>query len=364
MNLQITVSKNDPNQLEDLLTSNVGVPFSGIDWPRGTGATVATARAKILMDAGIKALRGWRLSSVRKEPFRILSCDGGGYRGLYSAIILGRLEDVWLDWLTSVDFFAGTSTGAIVAMGLACGYSPKDMADLYRLQGKDIFSDSIGDDIRDLGKLIGAEWDNKNLKRALEGLFGNKKLGEIKKTVLVVAFDLDVWDRNYNTRTWKPRVFNNYEDEDLNESVVDVLMATCAAPTYFPTYNGFIDGGVAANNPAMCAVAGAIKMGISIPDIRLLSVGTGKNPQYIEGDHDWGQAQWVMPITDMLMDGGMDVVDYQCKRVLGEEHYLRLNTALETRIELGDVSKSEEIERAANAVSFDRVKKDFWKITE
>jgi hypothetical protein len=165
------------------------------------------------------------------------------------------------------------------------------------------------------------------------------KLADLQKKVLIPTFDLDNEDKD--SRNWKPKFLHNFTrpGNDGHVSVVDAALRTSAAPTYFPSYQGFIDGGVVVNNPAMCAVANAIKGGVRLEDIRLLSVGTGFNPHVVRGDrHDWGRSQWICHIIQLMMDGMPGVADYQCQHLLGES-YARLDVLLEQVIELDDVAR-------------------------
>jgi hypothetical protein len=111
-------------------------------------------------------------------------------------------------------------------------------------------------------------------------------------------------------------------------------------------------GGVAANNPSMCALAQALdpKTGKQhLGDVRLLSVGTGACPKRIEGDHDWGLAQWAPNLLGIVFDGVAGVADFQCRQVLGE-HYHRLDVVLdEPGIGLDDCEAIPELERRAEA---------------
>ncbi|AZU46882.1 hypothetical protein C3B79_1092 [Aeromonas hydrophila] len=119
--------------------------------------------------------------------YRILSLDGGGLRGLITAKILERLneEESIAGWLDSVDLVAGTSTGGIIALGLSAGKSPNDLANLYMEKGRRIFDDSVFDNVRDLGKTIGADYSNQNLKSELRDFFGGIKLNELQKKVVI-----------------------------------------------------------------------------------------------------------------------------------------------------------------------------------
>ena len=259
----------------------------------------------------------------KTTAYRILSMDGGGIRGLYAAVLLERLTREVPTLVDGVDLVAGTSTGGIIALGLAHGLAPADLVALYRDPAKEIFDDSWLDDLKDLGGLTGADYDNDKLKTLMEDVFGKKtRLKQLKKRVLVPTFDLDNESPDPGKRMWKPKFFHNYPgpDSDGGELVVDVALRTSAAPTYFPTYQGYIDGAVVANNPAMAALAQALDAGTgkqALQDVRLFSLSTGVNPAYVAGKElDWGYAQWAKPLIALMVDGMMGVADYQCARLL------------------------------------------------
>jgi len=264
--------------------------------------------------------------------YRILSIDGGGLRGLIAARMLQRLNQMpeISGWLDSADLIAGTSTGGILALGIAAGKSPEEICQLYIEKGPAIFDDSIWDDIRDFGKLIGADYSNKTLKKELKSLFNKTKLSDLRCKVAIPAFDLDNEAPSALERTWKPKIFHNYagDDSDGNQFVKDIALYTSSAPTYFPSANGFIDGGVFANNPSMVALAQAVSSRnipserADIEDIVLLSVGTGVNLSYIKRKNvDWGYAQWAKPLVDIMMEGGMGISDYQVNQLIGDRYH-------------------------------------------
>lgn len=288
--------------------------------------------------------------------YQILSLDGGGIRGVLTAVLLSRLTREAPDLLGAIDLFAGTSTGAVLALGLAASLPPEKLVDLYVTHGRDVFADTAIDNVRDVGNLIGAQYGNANFKRLLVQYFGDRRLRDLPVKVLVASFDLD--NDAYDPaafRTWKPKFFHNFPgpDSDGAERLVDVALRTTAAPTFFPVYQGFVDGGVVANNPAMCAIAQALSTAllraradsttgatrrVRLEDIALLSIGTGKSPQYLtEQSADWGLSQWARPIIDIMISGGVDVVDYQAAHLLGPR-YLRLNPRLDMNVPLDDVS--------------------------
>lgn len=268
--------------------------------------------------------------------YRILSIDGGGLRGLIAVRLLEQLaEDPDLSgWLDQVDLIAGTSTGGIIALGLAAGLSLDEMGSLYQDKGAKIFDDSVWDNVKDVGKTIGADYSNRSLKRELKRVFGDSTLGSFKKKVAITAFDLD--NQDDTERKWKPKIFHNYSGAGTDKLHLarNVAAYTSAAPTYFPAVDGFVDGGVFANNPSMVALSQAISRHnrsnerAELDDVVLLSVGTGFTPKYIKGQSlDWGFAQWAKPILEILTDGVMGIADYQCAQLLGER-YERMQVSL------------------------------------
>jgi patatin-like phospholipase/acyl hydrolase len=289
------------------------------------------------------------------SSYRILSLDGGGIRGLLTVILLERLEAAHAGLLAQVDLFAGTSTGGVLALGLAAGFSPSEGRKLYEEKGAFVFADSVWDDLLDLGTAMGAQYSNDNLKKVLLEQFGDQTLGDLPKKVLISSFDLDneaIWPGA--VRTWKPKFFHNYPgpDSDADQRVVDVALRTSAAPVYFPIYQGYIDGGVVANNPSMCALAQALDKGTGrqrVEDVVLLSVSTGRNPQFLDVGHaDWGWTQWVVDLRliNVMLGGNVGLADYQCQRVLGERYH-RLDPVLPEAIDLDDVKQIPRLKELA-----------------
>ena len=260
--------------------------------------------------------------------YRVLSIDGGGIRGLVTTILLQRivatpgLESL----IDSIDLVAGTSTGGLLALGIAAGFDLSVIRSLYVEKGARIFDDSWLDDLIDLGRLRGAEYASKPLRKELHKLLGDTTLGELHKKVLVTAFDLD--NEAPQNRTWKPKLFHNYPGTDTDADVlaVDVGLYTSAAPTFFPSVDGYIDGGVFAGNPSMCALAQTqdprYGLGLSLNEVALLSMGTGTSLQYVTGkSHDWGYAQWAKPLISLMFDGTAGIADYQCRQMLHDRYH-------------------------------------------
>lgn len=262
--------------------------------------------------------------------YRVVSIDGGGIRGLVTTLLLERIVATpgLEKFLESIDLIAGTSTGGLLALGIARPLPLATIRELYVKKGPKIFDDSWLDDLVDLGKLRGADYDIKPLRRELKSLFGDITLGQLEKRVLITAFDLDNEAKDTEKRTWKPKLFHNFPgpNSDRDALAVDVGLYTSAAPTYFPSVDGYIDGGVYANNPAMCALAQSQDSRYSptppLNDVLLLSLGTGTSLQYIKGkSHDWGYAQWVKPLICLMLDGTAGIADYQCRQILGANYH-------------------------------------------
>jgi patatin-like phospholipase/acyl hydrolase len=256
--------------------------------------------------------------------YRILSIDGGGIRGIISTILLQRLskEPSLSGWLEKVDLLAGTSTGGLLALGIAKPIDLQVIRDLYETKGEVIFYDSWLRDLRGLWGIIGAKYDVANLDQELEAILGATTLSQLSKKVLITAFDLDGVDPQ-GQRTWKPKLFHNFPGigSDGDQLAYKVGVYTAAAPTYFPSADGYIDGGVFASNPAMCALAQTQDPRIGdrpkLDDLVLFSLGTGTSLNYITGErHDWGYLQWVKPLIDLMLDGVAGIADYQCKQLL------------------------------------------------
>ncbi|MCB9196458.1 MAG: patatin-like phospholipase family protein [Flavobacteriales bacterium] len=206
---------------------------------------------------------------MENKPFKILSIDGGGIKGLYSASILAQLEKK--SGVKSTDCFdmiCGTSTGGLIALGLASGKSANELAEMYISQGKKIFPTSEVRLFRWYQRSLKhfltqtfffGKFSNKALKEVLESQYEDLTLGDLNNLVLVPSFNLV---------SGMPRMFKFPHKEgdffmDKDILLVDAGLATSAAPTYLPIHEHkdklYVDGGVWANNPALCGLLEAIK---------------------------------------------------------------------------------------------------------
>lgn len=282
-------------------------------------------------------------SAATQHSYRILTFDGGGIRGAYTAQILAMLEEE-LHFLQYVDLFAGTSIGSVLAFGLAYGLSPEDLVVFFQTKAQEIFK--VNRSLMEILQLS-AKYQTDPFKEVLEEVIPPEvTLDKINKKVLCVSFEL--FNPYYNN--WTPAVIDNFDPLTSNMiSVDDAILRSTAAPTYFCSYQGFIDGGMVANNPSMMALASALdknKAGQELSDIRLLALGTGITPSYIQNDVDWGTIEWMLkppfypntplnPLIDLLFDSNVSGPHYQCGSILGEG-YFRLNPYLSQNYDLDD----------------------------
>lgn len=195
-----------------------------------------------------------------KKTFKILSIDGGGIKGLYSASILKRFEEKFR-CLTSdhFDMICGTSTGGLIALALSLKIPASQICEFYEKKGPQIFpkQSKISGFIKQT--FFNGKYDDEGLRSALDSIFNDKVIGDSNNLLCIPS---------YSMTKHEPTVFK-YDhttlERDNNTSMVEVGLATSAAPTYFPiatlpSYNNsqFVDGGVWANNPALVGVLEAL----------------------------------------------------------------------------------------------------------
>lgn len=149
-------------------------------------------------------------------PYRVLSLDGGGVRGLLSIVMLEELDARVPGWLDRVDLLAGTSTGGLIALGLAKVLSLHELHTIYREEARKVFEDSLVDNLLDLGRIVGAEYGIKPLRAQAERILGRTRLQDLHKRVLIPCFDLDNEASPPATRQWKPKFFHNLPGNDTD----------------------------------------------------------------------------------------------------------------------------------------------------
>ena len=234
---------------------------------------------------------------------RILSIDGGGIKGALPASFLASLEDSLGQPVADYfDLIVGTSTGGIIALGLGLGLSAQQILTFYETHGPKIFA---GNRLLRFLRQIGiSKYDPVPLENALTEVFGQNRLGESKKRLVIPSLNLDTGEVHVWKTSHHPRL-----ERDYKSTMVEVAMATAAAPTYFPTYRSaagvpLIDGGMWANNPIAVAVVEAIGI-LNWPreSLRVLSLGCGTTPMDVGAGRIWGlgSTYWALKIASVFM---------------------------------------------------------------
>lgn len=297
--------------------------------------------------------------------YRILSIDGGGLRGIIPLAVMERLDAAVPDWRKDINMFAGTSTGGLIALCLAGGMSPRAILDVYINQGAFIFERSLWQEFKTLDEAVGPKYDSTNREIVCKKVMENRRLGDLRSPdgtkghVVIPAFDLDdKSEQDPASRRWKAKVFHNLPTRDGSgddlEYAYRVAMRTSAAPTYFASYDGFVDGGVFANNPSMCALAQTQDKRLTTPipfaDIRMVSISTGTYLYHLDGDESWGLAQWAPRLAGLLTDGVNEVADFQTAQMMDEHTYCRIPLQLITDIKMDDASEIGALQRIGNAI--------------
>ncbi|KAJ0240797.1 Patatin-like protein 3 [Hirschfeldia incana] len=327
----------------------------------------------------------------------ILSIDGGGIRGIIPGTILAYLESQLqeLDGEEArlVDYFdviSGTSTGGLIVAMLTAEnkdvknsrnrnrplFAAKEIVPFYLKHSPKIFPQHRGmcSWAQTMRRLVrGPKYNGKYLHEVIQGCLGDTRLTQTMTNVVIPCFDI---------KKLQPVVFSSYQavnHQDIDAKLSDICISTSAAPTYFPAHRftnedsegkkhefNLIDGGIAANNPTLCAIAEVTKqivkknpaMGeISAMDytrFMVISLGTGsiRNQEKYDAKmaSKWGMLSWIYgngstPILDCYNEAIHDMVDYQSSVVFqalrSENNYLRIDDDT-LKGDLGSVDLSTE----------------------
>ena len=304
--------------------------------------------------------------SDNNRPFRILSLDGGGIRGVISARILQEVEKQLQEQHGQsigqyFDMVAGTSTGSLIAAAITVGYTPADMINIYKNQGLEIFPyhsllslkrwkillkyglsapkffhDGLMKVVCGLDKFKNSAGEFLKLSEA-----GRKSPDQEKPDLILLILAYDAMYRNTTFFTNYHKGKKWFDEQPLWK----ICVSSASAPTFFPAcelvhtakdekieevwHFPHVDGGVTANNPTLCAISHAIELGHKLEDIQVLSIGTGQNkkPLDFKTVEGWGLIQWGLRIADVFMEGQAEVQSKVCLSLLGgmqSQRYLRL----------------------------------------
>jgi uncharacterized protein len=280
---------------------------------------------------------------------KILAIDGGGIRGIIPAIVLAEIERrAGQPIVRLFDLIAGSSTGSILAVGLAAPdsqrnprYSAEEMARFYEEEGSSIFSRSRWRAIQSFNNITTVKYPSDGIDTVLDKAFGDLNLSDALGNVLVTSYEI---------RRRQPWFFQSRKAKTSSRcdfKMRDVVRASTAAPTYFEPaqifhaeadddYFALIDGSMQANNPALCAYVDARHKHPDAEEFVVLSLGTGDSTKPIgyEEARLWGVAGWSQHILDIAFDAMSSIVDYQMRHLLpkckdGIQHYYRFQTRLD-----------------------------------
>lgn len=305
---------------------------------------------------------------------KILSIDGGGMRGLYCLSLLHNLIQRFndnkaenFDLGKKFDLICGTSTGAIIACGLACKVPIEKMKELYIEHGKEIFSNPKPDStLKTICWIVKHLFKNTSnqakLKKFLEEIFNEMTIKDVftdrKINLCIPAIDAQ------KQKGWVFKTpHNKGKNRDDNYKLVDVCLASSAAPIYFPVHEQtdpnnktlqqfFVDGGLWANNPIIIALLEALTlMKDKKEKIEIVSLGTSSPPNSnlsdISNKGFWG---W---------KGGINIVEMSlASQSFVYQHIAQLFTvALEKfgfNIEIYRIEGTQKSSQEFNAIALDK----------
>ena len=272
-----------------------------------------------------------------EEEFRILSIDGGGIRGILPAAILAECERRFLDGRSAAghfDLITGTSTGGIIALGLAAGLSANDVLSRYLEEGRTVFPRvSRRYPIRralQSGWLWLKAWfvvryDSAALARLLDDILGDRRFGEARVRLVIPSFD-----QHHEVNVFKTPHHPDYR-LDWKETMVSVARATSAAPTYLPMFalgeRRFGDGGLWANNPIMLSLVDALACHeVDRHAVRILSLGCGSAspPMSRARTNRGGILAWRTALETAMQLASENALG-QSSLLIGRERLLRLD---------------------------------------
>ena len=281
------------------------------------------------------------------KPFRknvALAVDGGGIKGVIVSRALAILEDYLKQPAYEVfRLLAGTSTGAIVSAGIATGLFGEELHHLYCDFGPKIFRKSLRSSLWPLTRY---RYPLEPLRLALEEYLGNKVMGDFwfdgKATDLVLtAFDL-VKNKTLFIKPFKQD--NGYDQWP----VVKAVLASSSVPTYFPPVeNRYVDGGVGSyHNPCYIAAYEAkFVLGWDPAETTLISLGTGREPHYLEPNHikQFWPWHWISPVLGAFQQSSDDQQVHLVETFFKEMDFRRFQVNLDGSYPMDDPDKIPEL---------------------
>lgn len=294
-----------------------------------------------------------RRNVTQGRNFRILALDGGGLRGTFTAAVLAKWDDMLKAGggngiISHFDLVAGTSTGAILAIGLALGLKPSEILAFYEEKGPKIFPKD-----RKLRHWLKSKHDSTTLRQLLTEVYGEKTLAEDSCCRLVIPTVRAKQGQAEAIVT--PHSPDRTAYRDI--SAVDAALASSAAPTFFDesTWEGpialetFLDGGVWANNPILPALAEAVRyLKIPLDRIDVLSIGTLSSESDFTDQLGKGKAGWAPHSADLFFAAQEHGALALAESFLGPTRHVRINQQTPAEIKLDDREAIQEMAARGN----------------
>ncbi len=273
-----------------------------------------------------RILNSWN----KNRNFKILSLAGGGIRGIFQAEVLAQLEKRYLNGQPIGKYFdliTGTSIGGITAIALGKGLSAQEISEFYFNKGKEIFPPvcAIKRQYLAIVRIFRNTYNSDVLKKHLISMLGDSLLGASKTMLCIPASE----GKHKDVVVYKTNHHPDFK-EDWKKPMVDVAMATSAAPTYFQIQSDqgykLMDGGLWANDPILIGTVEALTS-FDVPRnrIKILSIvnSTGSHPiskRQAEGGGCWAFRK----ILDTMMLFQSEGATGQASLLLGTDSILRI----------------------------------------
>lgn len=278
----------------------------------------------------------------------LLSVDGGGIRGVIPATVLRKLEEqTGKPARETFDFLAGTSTGAIIAGGLAAGISAARIRNIYLERAPEIFSGNST--INFIQRVVrGHMYSTKKLNDVLAEEAGDARdwtFSDSPVDLLVTAKAVKDGEPWYFVKDDR-----RHERKTAGFNIVDCVTASCAAPTYFKPWpiepiGDLVDGGVGvAGNPVYQAAIEAFDYaeGYTPEETTIVSLGTGRHI----GETD--TPGWILPWIEWLIDELLDSTGEQQTQITQRQFappalFYRIDVRLEQSISMDDIDALDDL---------------------
>jgi len=267
------------------------------------------------------------------DRFQILALSGGGYRGLFTAALLVELEKQGGPLRDRFDLITGTSIGSILAGALSVGVSAADCLKGMLEHGERIFPPAgrIGKGARGAKQaVIEAAYQTEPLQEAISEILGKHSTAPLTNIEQALAIPC-VSHTRAELRVLRSKGLAGSDANGV--TLLDAMLASAAAPTYFPSRKLLtevvIDGGLIANAPEMVGLGDAINLkGAKLADIHVLSIGTASASlaRPPEEPSSSSIAGWMISrqLFQVAMQAQEQMAQSQCQMLIGD-NYLRLD---------------------------------------